>query len=76
MCPHTALALDIQIQFDIGKRELDFEARNEIEQEDGSRGLGVTWRTKQVVHGERTPTSLSMKSLVSLDSLDLLLDRT
>ena len=52
MCPHWTLALEIQIQFGMGKRELNFEERQEIVREDGSKGgLGVTWRTEQVVHG-------------------------
>ena len=52
MCPHTTLALDVQIQFGMGKRVLDFEKREQIVREDGSKGgWGVTWRTEQVVHG-------------------------
>ena len=52
MCPHWTFALEIQIQFGMGKRELNFEERQEIVREDGSKGgLGVTWRTEQVVHG-------------------------
>ncbi len=36
----------------MGKRLLDFEKREQIVREDGSNGgLGVTWRTEQVVHG-------------------------
>ena len=52
MCPHPTVSFDVQIQFGIGKRVLDFEKREQIVREDGSNGgLGVTWRTEQVVHG-------------------------
>ena len=52
MCPHTAFAFEVQIQFAMLKRVLDFEKREQIVKEDGSKGgLGVPWRTEQVLHG-------------------------
>ena len=73
MCAHFALARETQIQFGMGTRELDFEERQEIVREDGSKGgLGVTWRTEQVVHGGKYAEDPAPR----LESLDFLLDRT